>query len=230
MPFEHVLLYPTLTLSIFLLSGYLYNKSGNIAVLQPVLIAIVTLTVILLLFDIPYKEFKQDMGLFQILLTPAIIALAIPLYNNLQKAKEYFPVLLTTICIGGSIIILTAVGLAFFAGLEAPYLLPMTTKSVSAPIALSIANETNAVVSLTILAVFSTGLPGAAFTPTLLKIMRVEDEEIQGLVLGMTSHAFGIARAIEYSPRATAFATLGMGLMGCFVALTVPMFVKIVGI
>ncbi|MGB1027760.1 MAG: LrgB family protein, partial [Rhodospirillaceae bacterium] len=126
--------------------------------------------------------------------------------------------------------LLGALGLSSLAGLEPPYLLPMLTKSVSAPIAISIAEQTDAVIALTILAVFSTGLPGSVLVPGLLKLFRLREEALQGLVLGITCHAFGIARAVEISPRATAFATLGMGLMGCFVALTVPTLAKLLGL
>jgi putative effector of murein hydrolase len=230
MPFEHVLLYPFFTIGVFYASTLLYEKTGRIAILQPVLVAILALSTMLIIFGIPYVEYAQDMRFFAILLTPAIVALAVPLYQNMKKAQEYLPIILATILIGGSLIVLGGLTLATVAGLEAPYVLPMLTKSVSAPIAISIAEETGAIVALTILGVFTTGLPGAAFIPGLLKLLKVEEDEMKGLVLGMTAHAFGIARSVEISSRATAFATLGMGLMGCFVALIVPTVVKLMGL
>lgn len=39
----------------------------------------------------------------------------------------------------------------------------------------------------------------------------------------VAAHAFGIARALEIGPKAAAFATLGMGLMGCAIAFLVPL-------
>ncbi len=227
---DHPLLYSCLTIGVFFAATWIYEKTGKIAVLQPVLIAILSLSVMLIVFDIPYADYSSDMQFFAILLTPSIIALAVPLYLNLMKAKEYLPIILMATIGGGTLIVLGGLALGMLAGLETPYLLPMLTKSVSAPIAISIAEQTNAIVPLTILGVFSTGLPGAAFGPSLLKVLRVEEDEMKGLVLGMTAHAFGIARSVEISGRATAFATLGMGLMGCFVALLVPSLVKLLGL
>lgn len=219
---DQPLFYPALTIGIFCASTFIYEKTGKIAILQPVLIAIVALSVLLIGFNIPYADYADDMSAFTLLLTPAIIALAVPLYQNLRKAQESLQILTIAILFGGSLIIIGGLALATLAGLEAPYVLPMLIKSVSAPIAISIAEKTNALVALTILGVFSTGLPGSVFVPSLLRCLHVKDDAMQGLVLGMTSHAFGIARSVEISSRATAFATLGMGLMGCFVALTVP--------
>ena len=227
---DYPLFYPALTIGIFCASSFIYEKTGKISALQPVLIAIITLATLLIGLGIPYADYAADMEAFSLLLTPAIIALAVPLYQNLQKAKENLQVLVIVVLIGGGLIILGALTLAKLAGLEAPYILPMLTKSVSAPIAISIAEKTDAVVALTILGVFSTGLPGAILVPSLLKRLNVKEEAMQGLVLGMTSHAFGIARSIEIGSRATAFATLGMGLMGCFVALTVPTLTRLFGL
>ncbi|MGB0697437.1 MAG: LrgB family protein [Rhodospirillaceae bacterium] len=230
MVLDHPLLFPALTLGVYAASAALYEKTGKPAILQPVLVSVIVLGAVLAVLGIPTATYAADMDFFVLLLTPAIVALAVPLYQNLQQARDSAFVLAMAILVGGSLILLGALGLSSLAGLEPPYLLPMLTKSVSAPIAISIAEQTDAVIALTILAVFSTGLPGSVLVPGLLKLFRLREEALQGLVLGITCHAFGIARAVEISPRATAFATLGMGLMGCFVALTVPTLAKLLGL
>ncbi|MDC0116205.1 LrgB family protein [Octadecabacter sp.] len=128
---------------------------------------------------------------------------------------------ITVVC-AGVLIIFGALALGMMAGLDADYIRPLATKSVSAPIAIEIAEKTGAATPLKILAVFSTGHPGAVFGPGILRLLQIKHDALQGLILGVTSHAFGVASATEIGPRATAFATIGMGLMGCFVALVVP--------
>ncbi len=95
---DHPLLYPCLTFGVFLAATWVYEKTGKIAILQPVLIAILSLSAILLVFDIPYSDYANDMQFFSVLLTPAIIALAVPLYLNLMKAREYLPVIFPPVC------------------------------------------------------------------------------------------------------------------------------------
>ena len=224
--FSNQLIWPAITLLVFYLTTTLYVKAGKIAIFQPVLLTIVVLVYGLIAFDTPYADYAAHMGIFTLFLTPAIVALAVPLYQNLAQVRDQKWVLLSTVTIGGSIIIVTALAAGSIVGLNQEYLLPLSTKSISAPIAIGIAEKNNVGITVTILAVFTTGLPGAAFTPAVLKILRVRDEQTCGLILGMTSHAFGIARATEISERATAFATLGMGLMGCFAAITVPIIIQ----
>ena len=57
---------------------------------------------------------------------------------------------------------------------------------------------------------------------TIFRITEVEDERWQGLILGVTAHAIGTAKAFETSPRCGAFATLGMGLNGIWTSLFLP--------
>ena len=224
---SHPLFWPAVTLGVFVAASVLYERTGKIAVLQPVLVAILVLSAALLVLGVPYGDYAEPMALFTLLLTPAIIALGVPLYRNLAKAREQAGMIAATIVGGGTLVIVSALLLGRMAGLDEAHLLPLATKSVSAPIAIGIADKTGAAVTLTILAVFTTGLPGAAFTPSLLRALRIRDEAIRGLVLGVTSHAFGIARATEIGERATAFATIGMALMGCFAAIAVPVIVRL---
>jgi putative effector of murein hydrolase len=132
-----------------------------------------------------------------------------------------------TLVLGGSGIVLSALLVGRLAGLDHPMLLSLLTKSVSAPIALGVAEKIGGDASLTILSVFTTGIFGVIVTPGLLRLLRVEDEAVRGFTLGLTSHAFGIARSLEISTQAAAFATLGMGLMGCATALAVPILMKL---
>ena len=52
--------------------------------------------------------------------------------------------------------------------------------------------------------------------------MRVRDERAVGLALGCTSHGIGVARAMEISPAAGAYASLGMSGTAMLGALVMP--------
>jgi putative effector of murein hydrolase len=98
----------------------------------------------------------------------------------------------------------------------------LVTKSVTAPIALAVADKIGGTVALTLLGVFTTGSSGRSFTPALLRWAGIRDPMVTGFRLGLTSHAFGIAKSAELCAEAAAFATLAMALMGCATAIVVP--------
>ncbi|GGK37015.1 LrgB family protein [Salinarimonas ramus] len=211
------------TVGAFQLGQLLYERSGKLPVLQPVLIAIAAMIGFLVVSGVPYETYKEGTSMLHLLLGPAIVALAVPLAENLRKARSALAPLLVTLLVGGAAVTLSALLLGRLAGLDEAMLLSLTTKSVSAPIALGVADAIGGDVSLTILSVFTTGIFGVIATPTILRLLRVEDEAVRGFTLGLTSHAFGIARSLEISSQAAAFATLGMGLMGCATAIAVPL-------
>lgn len=225
---EHPLFLTLLTLVVFKAFEIIYSKSGNLPFLNPVLMTIITLVFILIEFDISYGDYKEGTELLHMLLAPAIVALAVPLYQNLKKAKELLPLVLITVIVAGTGIILSAVTLGMYVGLPNLMSLALTTKSITAPIALEIAELEGGSVPLTIIGVFSTGLIGVIIVPTILKLLNVKDEALQGLTLGITAHAFGIARALSISPLSAAFATMGMGLMGCFAVVAVPIILNMI--
>ncbi|MFN3688373.1 LrgB family protein [Salinarimonas sp.] len=219
----HPLVLVGTTVGAFQLGTLLYERSGRLAILQPVLIAILAMVAFLAVTGMPYATYLEGTTMLHLLIAPAIVALAVPLHDNLRKARAALPALLATLAIGGTGIVLSALAIGFAFGLDHAMLVSLATKSVSAPIALGVAERIGGDPALTVLSVFVTGILGVIVTPALLRLLRVEDEAIRGFTLGVAAHAFGIARALEIGPKAAAFATLGMGLMGCAIAFLVPL-------
>jgi putative effector of murein hydrolase len=211
------------TVAIFVAGTWLYARSGKMPILQPVLIAIITISGVLLLTGFPYDRYSEATKPLHFLLGPAIVALAVPLYENLRKARKVILPVLGTVLVGGSLVIGSAVILGLLFRLGSAMEISLTTKSVTAPIALAVAGKIGGTVPLTILGVFTTGILGAVITPTILRLLGVSDPMVSGFTLGLTSHAFGIARSAELGTEAVAFATLGMTLMGCATAILVPL-------
>lgn len=224
---QEPLLFLFVTVSIYYVATMLYQKTGRIAFLQPILVSILFMGTLLLVFEIPYESYKEKTVILHSLLDPAIVTLAVPLFLNLQRVHKMLPVLLITVLLCSILIIYSSLFIGGIAGLEQNALLALTTKSVSAPIALNIADKIGSDANLVIFAVFATGIPGVIITPFLLKLFDVQDDMIKGFTLGVTSHAFGVARSGEISNQAAAFATLGMGTMGCITAFLVPIILSL---
>jgi putative effector of murein hydrolase len=107
-------------------------------------------------------------------------------------------------------------------------LLPsLTTKSVTTPIALGLANIIGSVPELVATVVIFTGVVGAMLGPVLLRRLGISDERILGFSLGLNAHGVGTARAFEISPRCGAWASLAMGLTGLLTTALLPLVVRL---
>jgi putative effector of murein hydrolase len=117
-----------LTVAVFAGATWLYQKSGRVAVLQPVLIAIMLLSLLLVLTHFSYQTYFEATRPLHILLGPAIVALAVPLYENLRKAGDILVPVLGTVAIGGSLVIMSALVPGLLFGLTRPMEVSLITR------------------------------------------------------------------------------------------------------
>ncbi|WP_181885330.1 LrgB family protein [Trinickia dinghuensis] len=213
-----------LTIAAYAAGDWLYLRAGRWPVLHPVMLASAALIALLLVTGLPYGRYFHATGLLHDLLGPAVVALAVPLYENIHKARATLVPILVAILLAGFAVTGSALLLGHLFGLSPAMQHSLCTKSVTTPIALSIASKIGGSIPLTILGVFVTGLVGVVATPFLMKMIGVDSPAVKGFTLGVTSHTFGITRAIEFGSEAVAFATLGMALMGGVSAVLVPAF------
>lgn len=213
------------TISAYKIGILVYQKSGKNALLQPIVIAYMIMLPILILANIPYKQYFESVSIIHFLLGPATVALALPLYKNLKLIRSYFMPIVVTLFLGGTFTILSALGILWLFDASKTTMLSMTTKSVTAPITIITAQDIGAIPSLAMGFVVITGLLGALFGSFIFKILRIKHDAAKGFALGLISHAIGIARAVEISDKAAAFAALAMGLVGVVIAVLLPIII-----
>mgnify|MGYP000688653441 FL=1 len=133
--------------------------------------------------------------------------------------------IVATLVLGSAFTILSALGILWLFDASSATMLSMTTKSVTAPITIITAQDIGAVPSLAMGFVVITGLLGALLGNVIFKLLRIKHDAAKGFALGLISHAIGIARSVEISDKAAAFAALAMGLVGVFIAVVLPLIV-----
>ena len=213
------------TISAYKIGILVYEKSGKNALLQPIVVAYMIMLPILILTHIPYKQYFESVSIIHFILGPATVALALPLYKNLKLIRSYFMPIVVTLFLGGAFTILSALGILWLFDASTTTMLSMTTKSVTAPITIITAQDIGAIPSLAMGFVVMTGLLGALFGSFIFKILRIKHDAAKGFTLGLISHAIGIARAVEISDKAAAFAALAMGLIGVVIAVLLPIII-----
>ncbi|MBC3411356.1 LrgB family protein [Pseudomonas sp. SWRI51] len=215
------------TLAAYQLVLAAYDKTRWIF-LQPVLVSMLVVIAVLLVCGIDYAEYRKSTEIMNILLGPATVALAVPLYLNLRRIRQLFWPTFTTLVLGGLFATVACVALGWWFGAEHMILMTMAPKSVTSPIAMLVAEQIGGVAALAAVFVLITGVVGAIFGPALLSRFGVLSPEARGMALGVTAHAVGTSVALQEGDECGAFAALAMSLMGVATAVFLPLAVSLV--
>lgn len=218
-----------LTFGVFAMFKGLQKKTGWV-LLNPILFTIAALILFLKLSGISYETYNEAGELIAFWLKPAVVALGVPLYLQLEMIKkQWLPILLSQLvgCLVGVIsVVLIAKGL----GASPDVICSLAPKSVTTPIAMEVSNATGGIPSLTAAVVVMVGLFGAVFGFKVLDMGRVKSPIAQGLSMGTASHAIGTSAAMEVSRKYGAYASLGLTLNGILTAILAPMVLRLMGV
>jgi len=212
----------TLTLASFQAASWLFERSGRKAWLNPVLGAVIVNVAVLRLTGTDYATYFEGAQFVHFLLGPATVALAVPLYRQWQRVRRSALAITISLLAGSLTAIVSAVAVAWALGAPPALLASVAPKSVTAPVAMAIAEELGGLPSLTAVVVIVTGILGAMIGPMVLDLLRVRDWRARGLAIGTASHGIGTARALQVNETAGAFAGLAMGLNALATALVLP--------
>ncbi|MCL4110538.1 UNVERIFIED_CONTAM: hypothetical protein GTU68_060028 [Idotea baltica] len=217
------LLHLTLTLVAYQVALSLYRLGKLHPLLNPVLISIVLIVSVLVGTGISYERYFDGAQLIHFLLGPATVALAIPLYRQFHRVRQSARAILLSVLVGSVTAATSAVVVAGVLGASQEVLVSIAPKSVTAPVAMGIAEELGGLPSLTAVVVIVTGILGAVSGPTLLDRIGVTDSAARGLSIGTASHGIGTARVVQDNEVEGAFSGLAMGLNALGTAILLPL-------
>ena len=226
---ENKYLLLALTFGAFALFKELQRRTGWV-LLNPILLTIASLILFLKLTGISYETYQAGGQLIEFWLKPAVVALGVPLYLQLEMIKkQLLPILLSQL-VGCLVGIVSVVLGAKLLGATPDVICSLAPKSVTTPIAMEVSNTTGGIPSLTAAVVVLVGLFGAVFGFKILTLGRVKSPIAQGLSMGTASHAIGTSAAMEVSRKYGAYASLGLTLNGILTALLTPAILRLLGV
>ena len=226
---ENKYLLLALTFGAFALFKELQRRTGWV-LLNPILLTIALLILFLKLTGISYDTYQEGGQLIEFWLKPAVVALGVPLYLQLEMIKkQLLPILLSQL-VGCLVGIVSVVLVAKLLGATPDVICSLAPKSVTTPIAMEVSNTTGGIPSLTAAVVVLVGLFGAVFGFKILTLGRVKSPIAQGLSMGTASHAIGTSAAMEVSRKYGAYASLGLTLNGILTALLTPAILRLLGV
>jgi putative effector of murein hydrolase len=218
----------SMTLVAYLFAYWVQKKSNSHPLANTVLISVIIIVVALQVSHTSYQDYFEGAQFIHFLLGPATVALAIPLYRQLEDMRSYLlPVFLSVtagIVAGTFSIIVISRAL----GADIATQMSLSVRSVTAPVAMGIAEQIGGIASLAVVMVLITGVFGAIFGGKILRLLGIKSDMIIAIAMGNNSHGIGTARAFTINQRKGAYAALAMALAVVLNALLLPWIVTLV--
>ncbi len=215
-----------LTLSAYQAGVLVYERFDRNPLANPVMIAIAIVASVITAIDMPYAKYFEGAQFVHFLLGTATVALAVPIYKGLEALRGRILPLLAALLAGGATSIATAVGIAKLLGADAAIVGGFWAKSVTAPIAMGVAERIQVSPTLTAVFAVTTGILGAVLVRFVMDAIGMKSWWQRGFAVGVAAHGIGTSRAFSVHPEAGTYASLGMGLHGVLGAVLIPLAVR----
>ena len=216
-----------LSLTFFQLARWLNRKAGR-EVISPLLFATLLCIAVLLVFDIDFEVYNRGAQYLDVLLTPATICLAIPLYRQYELLRRNAVAVLAGSVAGVAAHMAGCLLMLAVFRLEAAEFITLLPKSITTAIGKSLSAELGGYPAITMAAIMITGLFGAAIAPALLRLFRVRDPLAQGLAIGTASHAAGTSTAVQMGEVQGAASSLAIVVTGLLTVVAAPLLAGLV--
>jgi predicted murein hydrolase (TIGR00659 family) len=212
-----------LTLAAYGLARRLWERTGRHASLNPTLVAIVLTGATLLALGVDYDDYMAGGSLFLLLLGPATVALALPLYYERSLVRRSAGPIAAGLIAGSIASIVVAYLVTRWLGGSEELALSMAPKSATTPVSIALSETFGGIPALTAVFTILAGILGAVAGPALLSLLRFRDLRVRGLAVGAASHGIGTSRALEEHATEGAFSTLAMALNALATAALLPL-------
>ena len=216
-----------ITLVAYQIGLWAYQKAKQNPLVNPVAIAVILVASFIELIDMPYETYFQGAQFIHFLLGSATVALAIPIYRGISSLKNRVIPLMAALFMGGAISIASGVGISTLFGADTNIIGAFYSKSVTAPIAMGIAERMGTSPTLTAIFAVCTGILGAILAPYVLNLLRIKPWWQRGFPIGVASHGIGASRAFSINTEAGTYASLAMGLHGITGSIAIPLIYKL---
>lgn len=216
-----------LSLAFFQLARWLNRKAGR-EVISPLLFATLLCIAVLLVFDIDFEVYNRGAQYLDVLLTPATICLAIPLYRQYELLRRNAVAVLAGSVAGVAAHMAGCLLMLAVFRQEAAEFITLLPKSITTAIGKSLSAELGGYPAITMAAIMITGLFGAAIAPALLRLFRIRDPLAQGLAIGTASHAAGTSTAVQMGEVQGAASSLAIVVTGLLTVVAAPLLAGLV--
>lgn len=174
------------------------------------------------ILGISYESFQKGSRIISFMLGPTVVVLGYLLYEQVAHLRENAVSIITSVFVGCVTGILSVIFIARYFGADHALIVSLEPKSVTTPIAMSIAEKSGGIPSIAAVVVIVVGIFGGIVGPFVLEKLGIRSKIAWGLALGSAAHGLGTARAMELGTIEGAISGLAIGVMGIMTAILVP--------
>lgn len=194
--------------------GAAIKRKWNIAIFNPLLISIALIMGFLLVFDVEYETYEYGAKYLSYFLTPATVALAVPLYEQLEPLKKNWKAIIAGILAGALTSAICVLVMSVIFGLTHEQYVTLLPKSITTAIGMGLSEELGGIVAITVAVIVVTGIIGNMFAEGICRLFRITDPVAKGIGIGSASHAMGTAKAMEMGEIEGAMSSLSIAVSG----------------
>lgn len=194
--------------------GVQLKKKFKLAVLNPLMISIIFVVGVVLLFKLDYPSYKKQAEILNYLLTPATIALAIPLYQQLSLLRKNLLAVICGIISGVFASMSSVLAMSVLFSLSHEDFVTLLPKSITTAIGMGVSEELGGIQTITVAVIIVTGVLGNVIGEGVCKLFRITEPISRGLALGTAAHAIGTAKALEMGEIEGAMSSLSIAVSG----------------
>lgn len=194
--------------------GVLLKKKFKLSIFNPLLISIVLVIAVISVLGIDYDSYNESAKYISYLLTPATVALAIPLYQQIELLKKHMVAIIIGIASGVITSLSSVLIIAVIFKLSHEEYVTLLPKSITTAIGMGLSEEFGGIVSISVAVIIITGVFGNMVAEGICKLFKIKSPISRGLAIGTASHAVGTAKAMEMGEIEGAMSSLAIVVAG----------------
>ena len=149
----------TLVIGVYLAAVWLFRKT-RLSILNPLLVSIPVLALITHFLGISYESFEKGSRMISFMLGPTVVVLGYLLYEQMAQLKENAVSIITSVFVGCITGVLSVIFIARYFGADHALVASLEPKSVTTPIAMSIAERSGGIPAIAAVVVIVVGIFG----------------------------------------------------------------------
>ena len=207
--------------------GQLCQSKWKNPLFNPTLIATVLVILFLLVTGMDIGVYKAGASGISWLMTPATIALAIPMYEQFQALRKNLKAILAGVAAGAVSCILMMITGGVLLRFEESIIISLMPKSVTTAIGVSLSEMFGGMAAVSTAAIIVTGIFANMMGVTFCKLFRITDPVAQGVAFGTAGHVIGTSKANELDALTGAVSSLSLVVAGLLTAVLFPALTEI---
>ena len=207
-------------------AGLIVKRKFKLAILNPLLIATTIIIGVLAVAGIEYEKYNESAKYISYFLTPATVALAVPLYEQLSLLKKHFAAVMSGIIAGVMASMISILLLSKLFGLTHEQYVTLLPIAVVIDFGMGVSEEMGGIVTITVAVIIITGIVGGITAEFVYKIFRITEPVAKGLALGTSAHAMGTSKAMEMGDVEGAMSSLAIAVAGLLTVVAASVFAE----